>query len=97
MQNYNKLTPDQTERLAILAEELGEVSQIIGKILRHGYESFNPLEEHSMTNRKLLEMELGDVLSAISRLASKNDLSIHAILERGEYKTQTAGKWLHHN
>ena len=34
--HFNNLTPGEAERLAILAEECGEVIQIIGKILRHG-------------------------------------------------------------
>ena len=37
MNNFNQLTPAETERLAILAEECGEVIQAVGKILRHGY------------------------------------------------------------
>lgn len=38
----NNLTAAEQERLAILAEEMGEALQIIGKIIRHGYESYNP-------------------------------------------------------
>jgi hypothetical protein len=37
--NFNGLAPAETERLALLLEELGEAQQAIGKILRHGYES----------------------------------------------------------
>lgn len=35
----NKLNDAQSERLALLLEELGEAQQAIGKILRHGYQS----------------------------------------------------------
>ena len=35
--HFNKLTPAQAERLAILIEECGEVIQAATKILRHGY------------------------------------------------------------
>lgn len=59
-QNFNELTPAETERLAILAEEMGETIQVIGKILRHGYDSRNPLEgKTGWTNRANLEKELG--------------------------------------
>jgi hypothetical protein len=48
------LNPAQAERLAILAEECGEIVQVIGKILRHGFESTHP--EGGPTNRQLLVM-----------------------------------------
>ena len=34
---FNELSPAEVERLAILAEEMGEAIQVIGKVLRHGY------------------------------------------------------------
>lgn len=34
---FNGLSPAEVERLALLAEECGEVIQTVGKILRHGY------------------------------------------------------------
>lgn len=64
--HFNNLTPAQTERLAILAEELGEVQQIIGKVLKHGYESCNPDNLDLRTNRQLLLAELTDVEAAIT-------------------------------
>src|SRR5579872_899269 len=42
-----RLTPAQIERLALLAEECGEVMQAVSKILRHGYESRNPFRHQS--------------------------------------------------
>lgn len=62
--NFNGLTPAQTERLAILMEECGEVVQIIGKILRHGYESGSPFGHNPETNRQALIRELFDVKAA---------------------------------
>lgn len=61
----NNLTPAQIERLAILIEECSEVQQIACKILRHGYDSKNPLIDDSLTNRQLLQNEMGDLLFAI--------------------------------
>ncbi len=57
--NTNGLTPAQAERLAMLAEECGEVVQVIGKILRHGYDSRHP--NGGPTNKELLAAELRDV------------------------------------
>ena len=62
--HFNELTPAQAERLAILMEECGEVVQIIGKILRHGFESVSPYGHSSETNRQALIRELFDVKAA---------------------------------
>ena len=59
------MTPEELERLAILAEECAEVQQIVMKIIRHGYNSCNPFDENKTENRELLEKELGDLLFAI--------------------------------
>lgn len=67
--NFNGLTPNQTERLAILAEEMGEALQLIGKILRHGYESTSPVSTDLRTNREMLAHELTDVEAAITMIA----------------------------
>ncbi|QBJ04542.1 nucleoside triphosphate pyrophosphohydrolase [Pseudomonas phage Lana] len=66
--HFNELTPAQAERLAILAEEMGEAIQIIGKILRHGYDSFNPDSLDIRTNRQYLHDELTDVEAAITMI-----------------------------
>lgn len=59
--NFNDLTPAQTERLAILMEECGEVIHIVGKILRHGFESGSPYGHNTETNRQALVRELFDI------------------------------------
>ena len=63
-QHFNKLTPAEAERLAMLAEECAEVIQVIGKILRHGYESYHPADP-SQTNRDLLTHELSDLYAVV--------------------------------
>lgn len=62
MEHFNRLTPAEAERLALLAEECGEVIQAIGKVLRHGFESTHP--DGGPTNRESLERECGDVYHA---------------------------------
>lgn len=62
----NGLTDAQEERLFMLAEELCEAGQAIGKTLRHGYDSTHP--EGGETNREWLERELGDVAAVIKKL-----------------------------
>lgn len=92
----NQLSDAQLERLAILSEELGEAQQCIGKILRHGYESYNPLADHGTNNRGDLQRELGDVKFAIQMLEDAGDVSGFAISERTAKKSQTIKKWLHY-
>lgn len=93
---FNDLTPAELERLSILAEEMGESLHIIGKILRHGMESYNPISDDRRTNRELLEKELGHVKHAIDRLTESNDLNIDRILTHAEEKRVSIKRWLHH-
>lgn len=94
MEHFNNLTPAEAERLALLAEECGEVVQAIGKVLRHGYESAHP--DGGPTNREALERECGDVRHAMIRLCDEGDLSRRAVHERANTKAQSARQYLHH-
>jgi len=66
-QHFNQLSPAEAERLAMLAEECGEVIQVVGKILRHGYESHHPADP-TTTNRDLLTKELSDLYAVIEMM-----------------------------
>lgn len=92
----NELTDAEVERLAILSEELGEAQQCIGKILRHGYESYNPVVDTGQTNRRELERELGDIVYAITLLSGNRDVSRAAIERRSDEKREKITRWLHH-
>ncbi|HVA92152.1 MAG TPA: hypothetical protein VNL71_20190 [Chloroflexota bacterium] len=94
MTAFNKLSHDQAERLALLLEEMGEAQQIIGKILRHGYDSTHP--DGVLTNRDLLENELGDVDAAVQMLTRRGDLSSLNIKTSAFCKLQTVQRYLHH-
>lgn len=91
-----KLTLSELERLAILSEEMGEVQQIIGKIIRHGYDSKNPNDINSYTNRKLLEKEIGDVLYSVDLIIQNNDVSERRITIQKALKEKSIKKYLHH-
>lgn len=65
-QHFNGLTEAELEALALLSEECGEVVQIIGKILRHGLDSWHPTTEK--VNRDELAKECSDVLCCIKIL-----------------------------
>lgn len=96
MGSFNKLTPQESERLALLAEECGEVIQIVGKILRHGYESYNPNDPRKTTNRALLEKELGDVSFVSFFMNEKKDIDSENVESYMSLKSMKIGQWLHH-
>jgi hypothetical protein len=88
----NRLTAAEAERLALLLEELGEAQQAIGKILRHGYESHNPLSATvSPSNRETLETEVGHVQHAIDRMTLACDLNVVAVSGAKEAESGIGG------
>lgn len=96
--HFNRLSPAEAERLALLAEECGEVVQAIGKILRHGYGSRDPTSRKAdggPTNRQALETEIGDLLAACELLAEA-DLSPAAIADAEKQKRSRVQRYLHH-
>lgn len=78
--HFNQLSPSEAERLAILAEEAGEVVQIVGKILRHGLDSHHP-DDPSRTNRMMLENEICDFYAAVSLMCEQGDIPYCAALD----------------
>ena len=92
----NELTEAQAERLAILVEELGEAQQAAGKILRHGYESYNPDDCESDSNRQNLTKELGDVRYIITLMALQGDISEGRMQDRVKIKAKKIVPYLHH-
>ncbi len=70
---FNQLTPDEAERLAMLAEECAEVIQIIGKVLRHGYDSHHP-SDPAVSNRLLLTRELVDLESVVRAMVRHGEI-----------------------
>jgi hypothetical protein len=98
MTHFNRLSPAQTERLALLMEECAEVQQIIGKILRHGYASFNPIDDaiKSVDNQTLLEKEIGHIKAALELMLHEHDIDIIRIDHWMHKKLETVQQWLHH-
>lgn len=94
---WNHLSLAQEERLYLLLEELGEAQQVIGKILRFGYDSQHPAEfPNGPTNKQSLEQELGDIDYVVGLLCSTGDISNGAIMDWNEKKRQTIAQYLHH-
>jgi len=93
-EHFNQLTPAEAERLALLSEECGEVIHIIGKILRHGLDSYHP--KSGDINRILLEAELGDLTHAVARMCDAGDINPDTIEVFAEAKALRVGEYLHH-
>lgn len=92
---YEKLSPEEYERLTILIEEIGEVLQVIGKIQKHGYEA--SFEGIDYDNREQLEVELGHLNFAILLLNSKGDINLENIAVNAERKNKNIWKYLNYN
>jgi hypothetical protein len=95
MDNANKLTPAELERVSVLVGELGESTQAVGNILRHGYESHHPLDPRQ-TNRTDLEMELGDIYAALSMMYTAKDISKSRVMKYCRKKLANPNRYLHH-
>jgi NTP pyrophosphatase (non-canonical NTP hydrolase) len=95
---FNGLTDAQAERLALLMEELGEAQQAIGKILRHGYESYNPTQVGGPSNRQALQHELGDVLAVMDMMCAARDIEGEYVVVNKNMKLKRLreGTYLHH-
>lgn len=93
MNHYNGLTSEELERLALLSEEMGEAIQVIGKIIRHGYQSS---WNGGSTNRELLEKELGDVRYSMLLLCYSGDISKARIHREADAKAVRVRQFLHH-
>lgn len=94
--HFNQLTEAQAERLTLLAEECAEVVQACCKILRHGYESYNPNEKNSRSNRRHLENELAQVLWAIMALDHEAEIDYAYILGLSAMVYPEKKAYLHH-
>ena len=93
----SNLSAAEIERLAIIAEECGEVTQIVGKILRHGFNSYSPFDPKKVGNNVKLEKELGDILFIMNMCHEKGDIDMERIKYYAKEKSNRVNKYLHHN
>lgn len=79
--------------LAKLAEECGELVQVVGKLIATGGRT-----DHwsGLTLRQALIEEMGDVLAAVAFVGAHNDLDDHAVAERCAAKLAMFAEWQGH-
>lgn len=92
---FNNLSAAQDERLAMLAEEAGEIVMAVGKIMRHGYDSYHPDHPNS-TNVLELEKEIGDLMAVVREMAKRGDIDPARVAKHTDAKWAKALKWTHH-
>ena len=90
--HFNHLSPAELERLAILSEEAAEVQKAIGKILRHGYDSYNPDDIGRGSNRLQLQEECGDLLFAIRQMCGTETLDLDLEMTPQGLSANTIGR-----
>ncbi len=90
----NEQAAAQIERVALLMEEMAETIHVIGKILRHGFNSYNPYTEEK--NKTLLEKELSHVSLALSLLIANGDIDPLALTEYQSLKQQSVKRFMHY-
>jgi NTP pyrophosphatase (non-canonical NTP hydrolase) len=90
----NKLSEAELERLAMLAEECGEVVQMVGKVIRHGYQSSHP--DGGLWNRALLHKELADVIAVYELMVENCDFPMEKLTALVAKKRESMKKWCHH-
>lgn len=94
-EHINKLTNAELERLSVLAEECGELIQAINKIIRHGYDSYDPTRDHC-GNRIDLSYEAADVTQAIKMINKAGDTNYPSFERRLEERPNKLKRYLHY-
>jgi hypothetical protein len=94
--HFNRLNPAEAERLALLLEEMAESIHAIGKILRHGYESTNPIMPNGLNNREWLETEIAHVFVAARLMFDAGDIRRSTCEDHQKDKQESVRRYLHH-
>lgn len=81
----------EKEILSITQEECAEVTQVISKIFRFGWDSCHP--DLSQNNKERLEEELGDLICMIGLLIDKGYINCDNVEQASKNKLEKLKKW----
>jgi hypothetical protein len=87
------IDPKTSEALDLVQEECAEVIQIISKIRRFGFDSYNPYDTERKTNQHLLNDELGDLCLLIRYLTDREIVDPDHIEDRIAWKIEKLKKY----
>lgn len=90
----HNLSPAQTERITVLAEEAAEIVQACTKILRHGFFSVHPACP-DIDNRARLIQELGDLRAVLAIVMQAGDLTTTEYVQAACSKLERVQQYLH--
>jgi NTP pyrophosphatase (non-canonical NTP hydrolase) len=79
------VTDKEREMLVKLMEECAELSQATSKILRHGWDSWNPDRPEAGWNSEQILEEIADVQNMLKEIAPSIRSSLLRKQERGKY------------
>jgi hypothetical protein len=88
------LTRSQIERLALLGEALGQASEVVGRVLRMGYNLHSgplPVRECGSIfpiGRVSLQDALGNIVHAVDRMTFSGDVACDAIQQQADWKAK---------
>ena len=94
--HFNKLSNAELERLACLAEECGEVIQMVNKTIRHGFDNSHP-KYGNKTCRELLEQEIADLFVIFELMNGNEDFDEDRLYECKMFKKSKINKSLRYN
>ncbi len=83
------MTESEKQILLICQEECAEVTQVISKVFRFGFDS----EYQGRTNHQRLTEEVGDLLCMIYLMVEKNIIKEETIIKASLAKKEKLKKW----
>lgn len=95
--HYSDLTYSQMERLHMLSEEAAEVIKASMKVLRHGYQNYNPDDSgNGKINRDDLERELGDLFGIAHHMQRHKDVDATLVGNHSNNKLGKSRPYMHY-
>ncbi len=82
----------ELELLGLLQEESAEIIQIISKVRRFGFDSYNPYDPSGKNNKTLTTDEIGDFYAIMALLYDRGTFDPEAVQARVKWKLEKLEK-----